>query len=36
MMKELQEAILGGWFILNVVRHIVRMTRECQIPVEVG
>lgn len=35
-MKELKEAILGGWLILNVVRDMVRMTRECQIPAEAG
>jgi hypothetical protein len=33
-MKELKEAILGGWLILNVVRDIVRMSRDCQIYME--
>ncbi len=33
-MKERQEAILGGWFSLNVARHVVTMTRQCLIPAE--
>ena len=34
MMKELKEAIWGGWLILNVVGNIVGLARECQIPAE--
>ncbi len=27
-MKQPREAILGGWLILNVVRDIIRMSRQ--------
>ena len=35
-MKELQEAILGGSLILNVVKDIVGITRGSQICAEPG